>query len=121
MCVKFIFGDLNPDSYPLHLISTYIYEMIIAPKGCGRPIIILNTNKCFNVLNLGLSIVEWSIYALFSNAHEISHCFDLCAFSWVRREAKSVTHITLPQYNKFAFTNRSFVFCNKFFFPLFRF
>ena len=111
MCAKLLPGELN--SGPC--------GMTITLRVYGRPIIILNTKQCFNALNLGFSIVEWSIYALFSNANDISNCFDLCAFSWVRREANSVTHITLPQYNKFAFTNRSFVYCNKIFFPLFWF
>ena len=35
MCVKLPPGDLNPDSYPLHLISTYTYGVTIAPRVCG--------------------------------------------------------------------------------------
>ena len=35
MCVKLPFRDLNPDSYPPHLTSTYTYEMTIAPKVCS--------------------------------------------------------------------------------------
>ena len=32
MCVNLPPGDLNPNSYPSHLTSTYTYEMTIAPK-----------------------------------------------------------------------------------------
>ena len=35
MYVKFHLGNLNPDPYPLHPISTYTCRVIIAPKMCG--------------------------------------------------------------------------------------
>ena len=35
ICIKFSPEDLNPSPYPLHPISTYIYEVTIAPKMCG--------------------------------------------------------------------------------------
>ena len=35
MCVKIPPRDLNPGPCPLHLTSTYTYEVTIAPKVCG--------------------------------------------------------------------------------------
>ena len=35
MCVKLPSGDLNPDPYPPHLISTYTCRVTIAPRVCG--------------------------------------------------------------------------------------
>ena len=35
MCVKLPPGDLNPDPYPPHPTSAYIYGATIAPRMCG--------------------------------------------------------------------------------------
>ena len=39
MCVKLPPKDLNPSLYPLHLTSTYIYGVTIAPRVHGSGIV----------------------------------------------------------------------------------
>ena len=70
MYVKFSSENLNPDSYPQHLASIYIYRVTSTSRACSNKEVNMLIPIFWNPLHYGVLQVNWIV--------NVGHCTFLC-------------------------------------------